>query len=128
MEIITLTNGKRVANFSSPHDFTFTDGTILPAVSSEDAEKYKVTFIENVDESTGDVQLDFKLTDDIIKLMLQWVDKHDNDEVDVVFIPMPMLIALKEQAPFHEIKAAPFRAVRMEDRIQKLVSIDKQCI
>jgi hypothetical protein len=45
-QIVILSNGKRVANFSSPHEFKFVDGTILPAVSNEDAEKYKVDFIE----------------------------------------------------------------------------------
>ena len=45
-EIITLSNGKKVANFSSPHPFTFTDGSVIPAVSNEESERLKVTFIE----------------------------------------------------------------------------------
>ena len=36
-KIFTLKNGLRVANFSSPHPFTFTDGTIIPAVEDEKA-------------------------------------------------------------------------------------------
>ena len=128
MEVITLTNGKRVANFSSPHEFKFTDGSILPAVTPEEAEQYKVIFIETIDENNGDILLEFKLSDDIIKRMLLFMDMHTNDDVDVVIVPLPMLQALKDAAPFHEVKASPFRAVRIEDRINKLVSIDKQCI
>ena len=66
--ITTLTNGKKVANFSSPHEFKFTDGSILPAVSDELAETY------------------------------------------------------------YDLKNSPFRSVRIEDRIKKLVSIHKQCV
>jgi hypothetical protein len=167
-EIITLSNGKKVANFSSPHPFTFTDGSVIPAVSKEESERLKVTFIENdhQDES-GDISLRFELSKDVIFEMRYWVAMYNVGYVDVVFCPLPMITAIKaeehehddelreyhnhydhqaydEPRPWtpevlsilvsqrdeyeHRIKTSPFRAIRMEDRIKKLVSIDKQCI
>jgi len=171
-EIITLSNGKKVANFSSPHPFTFTDGSVIPAVSNEESERLKVNFIEtdHQDES-GDISLRFELSKDVMFEMRYWVAMYNVGYVDVVFCPLPMITAIKkveddsnhefsefytyhnsdsphidgsEEPPMtpevlsilvsqrdeysHRIKTSPFRAIRMEDRIKKLVSIDKQCI
>ena len=169
-EIITLSNGKKVANFSSPHPFTFTDGSVIPAVSKEESERLKVTFIEteHQDES-GDINLRFELSTDVMFEMRYWVAMYNVGYVDVVFCPLPMITAIKdaqnewdqewnewneyysnqstggrEQEPMPSellgilvtqrdeysqgLKTSPFRAIRMEDRIKKLVSIDKQCI
>jgi hypothetical protein len=169
-EIITLSNGKKVANFSSPHPFTFTDGSVIPAVSKEESERLKVTFIENEhQDESGDINLRFELSTDVKFEMRYWVAMYNVGYVDVVFCPLPMITAIKDSEnelnnewreynnhyndepwsgdPYkpvtpeligilisqrdeysHSIKASPFRAVRMEDRIEKLVSIDKQCI
>ena len=148
-EIITLSNGKKVANFSSPHPFTFTDGSVIPAVSDEESERLKVNFNEKVD-TNGDVELSFTLSDDVLKEMTYWLKRHSRGLVDVVFCPLPMITAIKDaiadydgisdlpdvlwiiedysNCNSHLLKDSPFRAVRMEDRIKKLVSIDKQCI
>jgi len=168
-EIITLSNGKKVANFSSPHPFTFTDGSVIPAVSNEESERLKVNFIEteHPDES-GDISLRFELSKDVMFEMMYWVAMYNVGYVDVVFCPLPMITAIKEVENNHDddwneyhhhydhmtdddsqkpwtpqvltilvsqrddyqqrLKTSPFRAIRMEDRIKKLVSIDKQCI
>lgn len=169
-EIITLSNGKKVANFSSPHPFTFTDGSVIPAVSKEESERLKVTFIEteHPDES-GDISLRFELSKDVRFEMRYWVAMYNVGYVDVVFCPLPMITAIKDEEREHDdqlteyhnhydhhqvyddqqrpllpellgilvsqrdeytgcVRSSPFRAVRMEDRIKKLVSIDKQCI
>lgn len=126
--IVTLTNGKRVANFSSPHDFKFVDGSILPAVSNEDAEKYKIDFIENEVGDKGDIELLFNLSSDVIERMNDFADIWNNDLLDYVYIPLPMLTAIKQTHHYVNIKNSPFRCVRIEDRINKLISIDKQCI
>lgn len=176
-EIITLSNGKRVANFSSPHSFTFTDGSEIPAVDAEESVRLKVTFNEDIDED-GDVTLNFTLSDAVIEEMKYWMKLWNNKEVDVVFCCLPMITAIKnaeiedefettrwyydeqwaeevrpcsyKQTPaptvpkilepfvvkdltedvYHRtgLKGSPFRTVRMEDRIEKLISIEKQCI
>jgi hypothetical protein len=130
IDIITLTNGKKVANFSSPHSFKFTDGSILPAVSDELAEELKVTFIEECDEY-GDTKLTFELSDRVLRSMVRWVDRYDKGEVDVVFVALPMLQAMRDnnyKDIYNYPRSHPFRAVRIEDRIKKLVSIEKQTI
>ena len=174
-EIITLSNGKKVANFSSPHSFTFTDGSVIPAVDAEESVRLKVTFNEDIDEN-GDVMLDFTLSDAVIEEMKYWMKLWENKEVDVVFCCLPMITAIKDAQIEHahdtdrwyndiqwaeevnssykdtpapeipkvlepfvvkgledmyhltNLKSSPFRAIRMEDRIEKLISIEKQCI
>lgn len=124
-EIVTLSNGLRVANFSSPHEFKFTDGSVLPARSPEEAEAWKVNFHEEVDED-GDIKLSFSLSQDVYDQIFHWESMREEGLVDYVFCPLPMITALKESG--FNIKSSPFRSVRIEDRINKLVSIDKRCI
>jgi len=125
MKYITLTNGKIVGNFSSPHNFTFTDGSILPAVTEEKSIKLQVTFIEVIDND-GDVTLDFDLSKDVLKEIAVWELWKDMGVIDIVFCPLPMIKALYKR--HYDVKATPFRTIRMEDRIKKLVSIEKQCL
>jgi hypothetical protein len=125
METITLTNGKRVANFSSPHSFTFEDGTVLPAVSEEVSRSLSVDFIEKED-GNGDIHLSFQLSLNCAIAVEEWEEKWRNKEVDVVFCPLPMITALK--ANYYNLKNSPFRSIRVVDRISKLVSIHKQCL
>jgi len=126
-EIVTLSNGKRAANFSSPHIFTFEDGSVLPAVSDRMAENLKIDFIEAV-SANGDVELTFSLPE-VVKLEMEnWKRNYESGKVNVVFCPLPMISAIKEKHGKEWLKDSPFRAVRIEDRIKKLVNINKQCI
>lgn len=116
--IITLRNGLKIGNFSSPHTFEFVDGTILPAVSNEEAERLKIDFRENIIKDTiqvgfGDkrqrldtqshsthvvidnIELSFGLTDKVVGMIEAWESLHGNAEVDIVLIPLPMLTAMK---------------------------------
>lgn len=124
--IIELSNGKLVANFSSPHPFTFTDGSILPAKSEDEAERLKVNFHEDIDED-GDVKLSFSLSTQLYDEIIYWQQKYINKEINVVFCPLPMITAIKGQIQ-DDLKETPFRTIRQEDRIKKLVSIEKQCL
>ena len=128
MTIITLSNGKKVGNFSSPHPFTFEDGSVLPAVSNEEAERLKVRFIEIPLNDKGDIQLKFALSLDIHLEMIIWMLIMERGEVDVVYCPLPMITAIDKEQGYDFLMKSPFRAIRMEDRIKKLVSINKQCI
>ncbi len=128
MNIITLTNGKRVANFSSPHEFKFEDGSVLPAVSNEDAEDLKITFIETVVNNKGDIMLSFDLSLAVGEKMRFYEQLHKGGLVDVVFCPLPMITALLKRHGIDRLIQSPFRAIRMTDRINKLVSISKQCL
>jgi hypothetical protein len=127
MEIVTLSNGKRVANFSSPHPFTFEDGSVLNAVSDSESERLKVIFLEKELED-GDIKLSFSLSNDVRSEMVGWKILYLNLLVDVVFCPLPMIMAIKEEFGEEWLVNSPFRSIRIEDRIKKLVSIHKQCI
>ena len=140
--VVKLSNDIRVGNFSSPHDFTFTDGTILPAVSDEEALRLKVKFIEDAKKSMSwsgspydNVELGFELTDEILDEINEWEELFDDKKVDIVLIPLPMLTAMKGLHKNNEYKwsrtllrSSPFRCIRIEDRTHKLVSINKFCI
>lgn len=127
--IVTLSNGKRVANFSSPHEFVYEDGTVLPAQPNDVSEKLKIIFNEFPMED-GDIILAFTLPPEVEIEMQRyyrmWLDK----EVDVVVCPLPMITAIKESAIYgiDYLYHSPFRSIRIEDRIKKLVSIHKQCL
>lgn len=134
MEIVTLSNGLKVGNFSSPHPFTFVDGSVLPAVSNEEAEKYKILFYEvpvyGADKYT--YGLSFELSQDVLPRMSIFYNMYLNKKVDFVLCPLPMIKAIEDainyeqpELDFNDIRKSPFRCVRMEDRIKKLVSIDK---
>ena len=47
-QITKLSNGLKVGNFSSPHPFTFEDGSVIPAVNNNDSQRLKVNFNETV--------------------------------------------------------------------------------
>jgi hypothetical protein len=126
--ILLLSNGKRVANFSSPHEFEFTDGNILPAVSKEEAKRLEITFIEIPENDNGDVSLEFQLSEAVEEEMREWMSMWSIGVVDVVFCPLPMIVAIKEAWGKGGLLNSPFRAIRQEDRIKKLLSVDKQCI
>lgn len=126
--ITVLTNGKKVANFSSPHDFVFEDGMILPAVSKEEAERLKVDFHEDELNTDGDIELTFSLSLDVIGNMNQWIMLHQFGDVDIVYCPLPMITAIKERYGREWLIKSPFRAIRMVSRTEKRVSIHKQCI
>ncbi len=127
MEVITLSNGKRVANFSSPHSFTFEDGSILNAVSNSESERLKITFLEE-ELINGDIKLSFKLSGDVFAEMEECRILHSEKLVDIIFCPLPMIVAIKEEFGEQWLIDSPFRSIRVEDRIKKLVSIHKQCI
>ena len=127
MEIITLSNGKRVTNFSSPHPFTFEDGSILKAIDNSESERLKIIFIEEELEN-GDIKLSFKLSDDVKREMIVFYNLWFNNELEVAFCPLPMIVAIREEMGENYLINSPFRSIRVEDRINKVISINKQCI
>jgi len=128
-----LSNQLIVGNFSSPHSFTFEDGSVLDAVSDYDSERLKVIFNETIVDEKSErighkiikehktVSLDFSLTADVLEEMELWKKIWKHNDVDIVLCPLPMIQALMGECI---IIQTPFRAVRLKDRIKKLASID----
>lgn len=139
MNIIKLSNGLRVANFSSPHDFKFEDGNILKACTDKRAEYYKVNFDETIQSivyhscnvKTEHINLDFslseKLSSEINHILLNW---EEEDFFDICIIPFSMMNAIKNDWRFEDLNIldTPFRVIRMKSRLEKLVRIDQFCI
>ena len=138
---VKLSNGLIVGNFSSPHPFTFEDGSVIPAVNDIDSQRLKVDFIETVVENKSAVgfdadiyktiSLDFELSNAVECEMERWYKLWQNRKVDIVLCCLPMIQGLLDNPenidnPFygHNLLNSPFRAIRMKDRIKKLISID----
>ena len=131
LKVVRLSNQLLVGNFSSPHQFTFDDGTVLDAVSDYDSMRLKVNFIEeiipspigvkriDIEQMWTDVSLSFELSEEVYNEIDIWQKMWQHNDVDIVLCPLPMIQALKKELI---IKDTPFRAVRMKDRIKKTVS------
>lgn len=153
LNIITLKNGVKVANFSSPHNFEFDDGTMLQAVSHDEADRLKIKFCEQESNQCGttgeckdtrkflNVELSFELTQAVREEIGDWLELYKKRDVDVVLVPLPMLTAMK--STYHElndgfrnrrmwtmarIAKSPFRCIRIEDRNNRVISSRKFCI
>ena len=128
--IVELSNGIRVANFSSPHSFTFEDGTVLPAHINSYAENLAIDFVEETVAGgrMGDISLTFELSDIAKDAIGFWHIKHLENGVDMVIVPLPMMICLHKEYGRDWVIKSPFRCIRNVSRTSKLVSIDKQCI
>lgn len=126
---ITLKNGLTVINFSSPHPFIFDDGSELPACSPERARQASLIPTETVVQDENGIQtieLGFKMTNSM-KTELEILSQKCNDRT-VVLLPLPVLTALKELWEKERVINSPFRAVRMADRVNKIVCSNKFCI
>jgi hypothetical protein len=120
--VVTLQNGIRIANFSSPHPFNFNDGTILPACSPERA---KALMLESTEREIPrdrwtDIELEFSMSDSVLTAIKEL---EKNDAVDIILVPFPVLQAL-EKAECYTQKC---RVVRVADRVTKEIFCDKFC-
>lgn len=126
MPIVTLTNGLRVANFSSPHPFQFVDGSELPACSPHRSREMMLEAIEREDphpvlSSVTDIRLDWRLPERMCEELDTFAGRTD---IDVVLVPLPVMVAIKKAA------RAPgkCRVIRVADRISKKIHIDRFCV
>ena len=136
LKVVRLSNQLIVGNFSSPHQFTFDDGTVLDAVSDYDSMRLKVNFIEeilpspigvkriDIEQMWTDVSLSFELSEEVYNEIDIWQKMWQHHHVDTVLCPLPMIQALykDEYDRGAKLLETPFRAVRMKDRILKTVS------
>ena len=130
--ILTLSNGKKVANFSSPHSFTFEDGSVLEAVSPEKSRLLSMEATETASSSLlaheGDTLMSYKLTPMVLSEIDYWDKKYGMREVDVVYVPLIVLQAIHDHFGHNLMMVYPFRVIRIVDRVTKVCSIDTQCV
>jgi len=126
--IITLKNGTRVANFSSPHIYTFDDGSKLEKCDIRESGLFKVHFKEKVCKDIRDiagVEMDFMLSKPLLSRINMWEQLYNEKKVDIVFCSLPLLTALKKILDVKELMKMPFRGVRTKDRSKKLILTDR---
>ena len=140
---IILSNGLVVANYSSPHAFEFTDGSVLQACSDERATLTKLTAVESKHSWTiAGVKQRVEITDIVINWKLTWFLKEEIIKIhnaieelmglpwDIILVPLPLMIAMKNELPGMKMTTNmyPFRIIRVADRITKKIHIDKFCV
>lgn len=128
--VTTLTNGVRVANFSSPHSFVFVDGKVLEACSKERSEKLALeaeevstmnpTCWDQKGIPVKDISLTWKMTEAVAR---ELDNLYASGGFDILIVPLPVMTAIKA-AKRHIGKA---RCIRTFDRNSKTVCIDKFC-
>ena len=120
----TLSNGVVVGNFSSPHAFTFTDGTVLQACAEDRARWYMLSAreIERPGiKGTTDIELTFEMTDDIAREIAMVCARRD---IDIVVVPLPVMKAMVAAG----MDIGKCRSIRMADRITKTIHTDRWCV
>jgi len=134
--VITLDNGLTIANFSSPHPFKFTTGEVLPACDDKWVKKMSLGIEEKVVKSAYGLSLgrrkdnpvqisDIRISTYMIQTLVDAIDKlNEDDNIDIVLIPLMLMKALKDGGWPHK----KCRCIRVADRITKEIYPDKFCI
>ena len=127
--LIQLQSGLVVVNFGSPHPFDFEDGSILPAAMPD---RVKLSMLDTEDVETATVlqsgrsvimvQKVFKLTE-AIRQELKTLE--DNDQVDIVLIPYPLLACLQATGDTEIFKKCA--TIFVVDRTSKKISTQRYC-
>ena len=129
---VNLTNGLRVANFSSPHAFNFVDGTVLPAC---DEPRSRALSMDRADEESPwpgplfgvkaaiqQVKPKFLLNDATLAAL--W-EAQETWDVDIVLVPFPLLQAVQQDDSRLFKSLTKIGTVIMEDRVTKAAAIDR---
>jgi hypothetical protein len=127
MPVVTLKNGLRIGNLSSPHPFEFDDGTVLPACDPERTKSLPIEIKEIVTtEVVNNINVDqLKLELTITSALITEIERiqHD-DDVDIVLAPLMVLEAMKGA----NMLLGKIRAIRTKDRITKVIFSNRFCI
>lgn len=125
--VVRLSNGVVVANFSSPHSFEFTDGTILPACSLERANLLALDSQE-IEMTNGDGQIHF------VDIVLNW-GMSETVRVEllriskirgyhILLIPLAVMTAVKAG----NLPIGRCRCIRRVRRGSDVIHTDRFCI
>lgn len=126
--VVLLSNGLRVANFSSPHPFTFSDGSKLEACSAERAKHFVLEQIETEHPRCGgytDISLEFKMT---AKVLNEINLLETDSEIDIILVPFPVMEAFKKNFGGELRYGDKIRVCRVADRVTKTICHDKFCV
>ena len=123
--VITLDNGLSIANWSSPHPFTFTTGEVLPACDPDRVKSMSLDIKETVFPAPIGLYSDIEIDTSIPTVVRADLRKlQHNESIDIILIPFMVLDAIKK-AGMHRGKC---RVIRVADRMTKEIYPDKFCI
>jgi len=124
-----LSNGVGVANFSSPHTFKFTDGTILDRCDPErvkagslNRDRIEEPFPGLENKGIVAEQPVFSTTPELLAELREVCDYWD---VDVVLIPFPLLDALRREDLLSDFPKVA--TICVANRETKEIEIDRFC-
>lgn len=120
--VVVLKNGIRIANFSSPHQFIFDDGTVLPQCYPSRSNGLMLNSIEvaTPNQSWIDITLRFELSNAVSAAINELELRED---IDIILVPFPVLEALKAAGQ----AIGKCRVCRVADRVTKVLHSDKFC-
>ena len=126
---VILSNGIGVANFSSPHPFNFTDGTVLNRCDPErvkagslNRDRIEEPFPGLENKGIVAEQPVFSTTPELLAELREVCDYWD---VDVVLIPFPLLDALRREDLLSDFPKVA--TVCVANRETKEIHIDRFC-
>ena len=133
--IVVLTNGLKVANFSSPHPFNFEDGSVLAACAPD---RVAAGALNREDEERPWGLWD---RDDIVAVVPRFtlseqvwallIELEQDKSIDIVLIPFPVLEALRnakgiDGIPYLEM-VTKVGTICVKDRTTKEIFINRFC-
>ncbi len=136
--VIELNNGIKIANWSSPHSFTFVTGEVLPACDNDRAKEMALDIKEtevpysNVPDvlmgKSNNVKVlwnDIRMQTTIPKpVRADLVKLQRSKSIDIILVPFMMLSAMKDSS----MPIGKCRVIRRVSRISKEIYSDKFCI
>jgi hypothetical protein len=129
MPVVELKNGLRVANFNSPHGFSFEDGNQLSSCCKKRCSVLLEALDEYIDNGKFiDVKKGWAMGFDLAAMIQQANQQAEEDGIDVIIAPLPVLQAAKKSADFFELDLSRFRTGYLVNRYDKIHSITKFCI
>ncbi len=121
--LVTLVSGIRVVNFSSAHEFVFSDGSVLAGCPRDMAEALKLEFNEEMipnDRGWTDIKLSFAMSETVHEALVALDGYLD---VDIVLVPFPVLEAIRTSG----MTCTKARVQRKADRTSHTILADKFC-
>lgn len=130
-----LKSGIYVANYSSPHTFTFQDGTVLGACDDERAKAPIISMqdevVDNYSRIMGDSMVEIEYVRPTITLTEYGAKDLDRYSAifggEIVIVPRPVLEAYRDNTDYINYMASPFVTGRLYDRVKKILHVDKFC-
>jgi hypothetical protein len=125
MTKVTLGNGLRIGNFSSPHPFKFNTGEVLEGVDPDESRHLSLERMEDESADTDsrfrNVEVYFRMTDEVY---LELQEAEASTDVDIILVPLPVKSAL-EDCRCWKGTDGKLRTCILSDRVNKTIHSDK---